>query len=196
MASLSRSDLDTVKFISYLDGDKFEWMEAEMTNAVFPGRFTASVEGDVVVFLIGSRLNRLRSLPRMLQVGRQMTRMQSELMAQPDLGCLHMENFFGRVTLSVQYWRDFESLERYARAADAEHLGAWREFNRLVRDSGDIGIWHETYLVPAGSYETVYANMPAFGLARAGTPTPAGRHSTAASRAGRQSQEPAPVEAY
>jgi Monooxygenase af470-like len=171
-------------------------MEAKMTNAVFPGRFTASIEGDVVVFLIGSRLNRLRSLPRMLQVGRQMTRMQSELMAQPDRGCLHMENFFGRVTLSVQYWRDFESLERYARAADAEHLGAWREFNRLVRDSGDIGIWHETYLVPAGSYETVYGNMPAFGLARAGTHTPAGRHSTAASRAQRESHEPAPVEAY
>jgi hypothetical protein len=107
-----------------------------------------------------------------------------------------MENFFGRTTLSVQYWRDFESLERYARAADAEHLGAWREFNRLVRDSGDIGIWHETYLVPAGSYETMYGNMPAFGLARAGTHTPAARHSTAASRAGRQIQEPAPVEAY
>ena len=196
MALFSRRNLDTVKLTLYLDDDKFEWMEAEMTNAVFPGRFTASIEGDVVVFLIGSRLNRLRSLPRMLQVGRQMTRMQSELMAQPDRGCLHMENFFGRVTLSVQYWRDFDSLERYARSADAEHLGAWREFNRLVRDSGDIGIWHETYLVPAGSYETVYANMPAFGLARAGTHTPAGRHSTAASRARREIQEPAPVEAY
>ena len=95
-----------------------------MANAVFPGRYTANIEGDVVVFLIGSRLNRLRSLPRMVQVARQMTRMQTELMAQPDRGCLHMENFFGRVTLSVQYWRDFESLERYARATDAEHLGA------------------------------------------------------------------------
>ena len=35
--------------------------------------------------------------------------------------------------------------------------------------NGDVGIWHETYLIEPGQYENVYNNMPAFGLAAAGT---------------------------
>jgi hypothetical protein len=32
-----------------------------------------------------------------------------------------------------------------------------------------VGVWHETYLVEPGKYETIYANMPLFGLAAATT---------------------------
>src|SRR5205807_10318883 len=49
---------------------------------------------------------------------------------------------------------------------NAFHLPAWREFNRRVGSNGDVGIWHETYSVPAGHYEAIYNNMPAFGLGR------------------------------
>jgi Domain of unknown function (DUF4188) len=63
----------------------------------------------------------------------------------------------------------------YAKARDAEHLPAWREFNRRVGNNGDVGIWHETYIVKRGNYENVYSNMPAFGLGRVGTLTPVGR---------------------
>lgn len=38
-------------------------------------------------------------------------------------------------------------------------------FNKAVNDSGDVGIWHETYQVQAGRFEAVYGNMPTFGLA-------------------------------
>ena len=41
--------------------------------------------------------------------------------------------------------------------------------------SGDIGIWHETYLIRAGEYETVYGSMPRVGLARAFLSAGAGR---------------------
>jgi hypothetical protein len=38
-----------------------------------------------------------------------------------------------------------------------------------MRDSrGDVGIWHETYLVRAGEYEAIYSGMPLTGLAKAG----------------------------
>ena len=37
---------------------------------------------------------------------------------------------------------------------------AWVAFNKVVAWSGDVGIWHETYLVSAGSYECVYNNVP------------------------------------
>jgi hypothetical protein len=35
----------------------------------------------------------------------------------------------------------------------------------FVGSNGDVGIWHETYLVRAGEYECVYNNMPPYGLA-------------------------------
>jgi hypothetical protein len=54
-----------------------------------------------------------------------------------------------------------------------------------VKASGDIGIWHETYLVPAGRHEAIYGNMPRIGLAAAGGHVPiARRGETAAERVG------------
>jgi hypothetical protein len=32
-----------------------------------------------------------------------------------------------------------------------------------------VGIWHETYLVEPGRHESIYNNMPLFGLGAAGT---------------------------
>ncbi len=37
-----------------------------------------------------------------------------------------------------------------------------------VRQSGHVGIWHETYIIHPGEYENVYVNMPKFGLGNAG----------------------------
>ena len=74
---------------------------------------------------------------------------------------------------------------RYARDRDARHLPAWRAFNQRVRDSGDVGIWHETYRVRAGEYEAIYGNMPRVGLAAVGDHRAIGTTSaTAASRIG------------
>jgi Domain of unknown function (DUF4188) len=85
----------------------------------------------------------------------------------------------------VQYWRSFEHLEAYARSRDATHWPAWVAFNKQIGSSGEVGIWHETYLVSAGSYECVYNNMPPIGLGAATRLVPAaGRKATAASRAG------------
>jgi hypothetical protein len=73
------------------------------------------------------------------------------------------------LTTLIQYWRSFDHLERYARASDRHHWPAWLDFNRRMKNSrGDVGIWHETYIVPAGAYESVYSGMPLIGLAKAG----------------------------
>ena len=85
----------------------------------------------------------------------------------------------------VQYWRSFEHLEAYARTKDAKHWPAWVAFNKRVGSSGDVGIWHETYLVPAGAYDSVYNNMPPIGLGAVSRLIPAaGRKASAAGRAG------------
>jgi len=54
--------------------------------------------------------------------------------------------------------------------------GAALAFNQRVGDDGTVGIWHETYQVANGKYESIYANMPRFGLAVAGTHEPATGH--------------------
>jgi len=48
------------------------------------------------------------------------------------------------------------------------HKRAWRSWNQRIRDTDAVGIWHETYRVHAGEHESVYVNLPAFGLAAAG----------------------------
>ena len=37
-----------------------------------------------------------------------------------------------------------------------------------MASNGDVGIWHETYLVRPGAYEAFYNNMPPYGLGAAG----------------------------
>jgi hypothetical protein len=150
-------------------------------------RVTAEIEGEFVVFLIGMRINRLWKVWKWLPVFTAMPRMLRELEGRPESGFLGANQYFGslRRPMLVQYWRSFEQLEAYARDRDATHWPAWVSFNKRVASNGDVGIWHETYLVPAGGFECVYNNMPPIGLGRATRLVPAaGRKATAASRAG------------
>lgn len=155
-----------------------------MKTTLIPERMTASVDGDFVVFLIGMRVNSWWRVHQWLPMARAMRRMIAELDEHPELGLLAHERWFsGRIALFVQYWRSLDQLMSYAHAASAEHLPAWRDFNRRLQDARGVGIWHETYAVPAGGYETIYRNMPRFGLGKAGALVAAsGRHTTARGR--------------
>lgn len=138
------------------------------------GRWTAQIEGDFVVFLIGARLQKRHLLRSLLDLGgrRGMPAMLDQLAADPDKGLLGYEipNPFG--TFVVQYWRSFDALERWANSKDDPHVDAWRNYWRRVGTSSRTGIWHETYLVRAGEYEAIYGNMPPYGLAKASTMVP------------------------
>jgi hypothetical protein len=135
--------------------------------SIIDRRVTAHIQGDFVVFLIGMRINKLWKPQRWLPSLRTMPRMLKELEAAPaEHGFLGYTNL-GLLSL-IQYWRSFDHLEAYARARDKQHWPAWLEFNRLMKDSrGDVGIWHETYLIRAGEYENIYSGMPLMGLAKA-----------------------------
>jgi len=131
------------------------------------GRWTAEIEGDFVVFIIGARVNSkwhvLRSLTD-LGGSRGMNHMLKYLVQHPEKGLL------GYQTLgfaNVQYWRSFEHLEAFAKDKDDPHLEPWRRFWKRVGSSGRTGIWHETFLVRDGEYEAIYGNMPPRGLGKA-----------------------------
>jgi hypothetical protein len=136
--------------------------------SIFPGRYTAQTDESFVVFLIGMRVNRIWALRSWTQVAAAMPPMLAELRRNPELGFLHAEMFlYWRGIATAQYWRSFDHLHAYANAKDKIHLPAWAEFNRRIGGNGAVGIWHESYLVAAGHYESIYANMPRFGLAKA-----------------------------
>ncbi|MEP7052154.1 MAG: DUF4188 domain-containing protein [Pseudomonadota bacterium] len=130
-------------------------------------RMTHATDGDVVVFLIGMRVNRWWKPWQWLRTALAMPRMLRELAAHPELGLLSSEAWFGRTTILLSYWKSMDHLLAYAKLRGGEHLPAWRAFNKLVGTNGDVGIWHEAYRVPAGGFKTVYVNMPAFGLGKA-----------------------------
>jgi Monooxygenase af470-like len=136
-------------------------------------RMSGRMTGEFVVFLIGMRVNRWWKVHQWMRVAAAMPRMIRELSAKPELGLLGAEAWFGRTTIMLQYWRSMDALLDYAKNRDAEHLPAWRAFNKMVGTNGDVGIWHETYRVRPGDYEGVYVNMSPFGLGRAGELVPA-----------------------
>ena len=164
---------------------------------VMPRRYTAQIDGPFVVFLIGMRVNRVMAFRKWWPAASAMPRMLETLYAHPEKGFLGGELFlrFGPLTtLLMSYWRDFETLERFARDPADPHLPAWRAFNQAVGGDGSVGIWHETYLVPEGGYECVYGNMPVFGLAAASQHVPAsGRRETARRRLGGQNEPAVPT---
>jgi heme-degrading monooxygenase HmoA len=138
-----------------------------MAKELYPGRYTTENDEGVVVFIIGMRINKRLAVRKWWPVFTAMPGMIRELYEnQEELGFLSMESFFGlRTTVMISYWKSTEDLLAYARGA--KHLKAWKEFNKKVGDNDAVGIYHETYSVEKGNYESFYGNMPLYGLAKA-----------------------------
>jgi fumigallin biosynthesis monooxygenase-like protein len=164
-------------------------------GTIMPGRYTADIEGPFVVFIIGMRVNRFFAFRKWVPTAIAMGPMLKTLFQHPEKGFLGAETFFSlRGTTTLQYWRSFDDLERFARSKEESHLRAWKRFNRMIGTDGSVGIWHETYQVAAGQYEAVYGNMPVYGLAKATAPAPAtGRRETARRRMGGESEPVVPT---
>lgn len=141
-------------------------------SEILKGRYTAQIETPFVVFLIGLYVNRWRAVRHWLPTVLAMRPMLKHL-AGADRGLLgHRTVWYWRGVEVIQYWRSFEELERFARDTQGPHWPAWRRFYQGVRDDGPVGIWHETFVIQPGGYETLYGNMPRFGLAAAGEAVP------------------------
>jgi Domain of unknown function (DUF4188) len=134
---------------------------------VIPARMTHDYDGDLVVFLIGMRINKPWRPDLWLPVFFAMPAMLAELSKDKNSGLLGYRLTFGAGgPLVVQYWSSHEKLYAYASDRNAAHRPAWAAFNRRVRKApGSVGIWHETYIVERA--ETIYSGMPVSGLAAA-----------------------------
>lgn len=162
---------------------------------VIEDRMTATRDDGIVVFLIGMRINSWWKIHRWLPVSRAMPRMLKELFDNPDSGLLGATfALTWQGPLIVQYWSSLDKLLSYAADRGAAHYPAWAAFNRSIGTGGDVGIWHETYSVPRGNFESIYVNMPPFGLGTVGQLEPA-RGGRSRARGRLAPNEAAPIEA-
>ncbi len=116
-----------------------------------------SATPDLVVIYLGYRVNNWRGIPGLLRIGRGL----AEVQRNPPDGLLSHETMFYSLLHPGfrQYWRDFDSLERFTRAP--QHKAWWRDFARAADGNG---IWHETYRL-RGGMEAIYSGVPGIGLA-------------------------------
>jgi hypothetical protein len=130
-------------------------MKPQGTPASNVDRRTVDLSGypDLVVIYLGMRVNAVTGIRTLLGFG---PRIGRSVEARPDGLLLHENLIFSLFPPHAgmrQYWRDFESLERWARSEP--HRDWWRGF---LRDSGGTGFWHEAYFM-RGGMEAVYVHM-------------------------------------
>jgi Domain of unknown function (DUF4188) len=118
-------------------------------------RYTVNLSDypDLVVIYLGMRANSLRGIKTLLGFGPQI---QRAVAAQPDGLLLHENLIFSLAPPHGgmrQYWRDFDSLEKWARSGTHKHW--WQGY---LRDTRGTGFWHETYF-RGGEVECVYVDM-------------------------------------
>jgi Domain of unknown function (DUF4188) len=124
-------------------------------------RQTVDLSGypDLVVIYLGMQAKGLRGLRTLLSYGPRITRAAD---AAPDGLLRHQFLLFGLFPPHLgmrQYWRDFDALERWARAEP--HRSWWQA---LLRDAGGTGFWHETYFI-RGGMESIFLDVaPPTGL--------------------------------
>jgi hypothetical protein len=105
----------------------------------------------LVVIYLGMRVNTITGVKTLFGFG---PKISNAVASKPDGLLLHENLLYSLRHLGMrQYWRDFESLERWARSEP--HRLWWQGF---LRDSGGTGFWHETYF-RGGGVEAVYVDM-------------------------------------
>ena len=119
-------------------------------------RFTVDLSDypELVVIYLGMRVNALRGLLPALQFG---PKLQKAVEENPVGLLRHELLFYSLFPLHLgirQYWRDFDSLERWARSS--AHANWWKSF---VQKASGYGLWHETYFM-RGGMEAIYGDVP------------------------------------
>jgi hypothetical protein len=110
---------------------------------------------DLVVIYLGMRVNAVIGIKTLLGLG---PRISKSVADRPDGLLLHENLLFSLFPPHLgmrQYWRDYDSLERWTRSAP--HREWWRTF---LRDSGGTGFWHESYF-RRGGMESIYDDVAA-----------------------------------
>ncbi len=120
-----------------------------------PRRTTVDLSAypDLVVIYLGMRVEEPRGHETVQNLG---PLIEATVEEEPDGLLLHERLIYSEEPLHVgmrQYWRDFDSLEAWARSLP--HKEWWSDY---LRDRGGTSFWHETYF-RRGGFEAVYVDV-------------------------------------
>ena len=166
------------------------WKHNTYMDGVLPGKTATAfpdaagnygnkpANNEICVFILGTRCNHpLGALaPGMAGVRSHFPVMTADLEAhREEYGYLTSTAWFNldqrqasSELLNIVYFKNVEGLHKFAHAAAHREVWAW--FNRHTREWPHISIWHETYQVPRGNWETIYINSHVQGINRASLP--------------------------
>ncbi|KAF2458923.1 hypothetical protein BDY21DRAFT_370442 [Lineolata rhizophorae] len=151
---------------TYMDNVIQKKFSAQIPDA--SGRFPAKPSAqEVCVFLIGTRCNHPLGMlaPNFRTVGAYFVAMHKDAEVNADKwGLLGSSSWVsmgerdtGNELLIVMYFKNADYLHAFARGSEA-HMDGWNWWNKHLAENSHISIWHETYQVPASSWETIYVN--------------------------------------
>jgi hypothetical protein len=148
-------------------------------------RVPESVE-ELCLVRLGLVVRRFRALPFAARLGRAIDRAAGEAISS-GAGLLSSERFrFGWDHFGVlQYWSSFDALDAWSHRSP--HSDWWRDALERMRKREDLGVYHETFLVPRAGVESIYLDCPPVGLSRFGVRGEAvGPSTTSRDRLGRR----------
>jgi hypothetical protein len=143
---------------------------------------------DLVVIYLGMKVREPRGIKTLLSFGPKINRAVAQ---KPDGLLLHENILFSLFPPHFgmrEYWRDFESLERWSRSG--VHKEWWQQF---LRDPAGTGFWHELYVRNA-EIEGTFISIDQTGLSRFAPTVPSrGTMFSARRRLRREGREAPPV---
>ena len=129
-------------------------------------------KNDIVVFLIGTRSNHPMGMfaPGVKDINEYFGQMAKDLDKHADefgfLGMTSWLNSSNRKTnneiMQVCYFRSVEGLHKFAHSE--YHRKGWDWWNKNFKSFPYMSIYHETYHVPKGNWESIYVNSHVSGL--------------------------------
>jgi len=162
--------------------DKFLMLQGLKSDpsqqGVLLGKYSAQLPGDdgkfgpkpaakgVTVLLIGAGANHPLGLfaPGLKELGDYFNGMLEELDEKADeFGFLGSSTWIGNAKtsansfLNVMYFKTPEDLHRYAHSE--KHMKGWTWWSQVHAKYPHLSIFHETFAVPEGAYETIYMHM-------------------------------------
>ncbi len=160
------------------------WKRNVYMDGVIPSKFSVAfpdengkygskpADSDIVVFLIGTRNNHPLGMfaPGVQDFMKLFPSMVGDLdKTRDEFGFLGMTNYMnssdrttGSEIMEVCYFRTVEGLHNFAHSP--YHRAAWDWWNKNWKQHPHLSIFHETYHVPKGNWESIYINSHVSGI--------------------------------
>lgn len=151
-------------------------------------RTTASLPesiSELCLVRLGIQVRALSALFHAVRLGRAIDKSAAEAIAAgAGLLCSERFSIAWNHRGVLQYWESFDALDAWSHRPP--HSEWWRGAVERMRTRGDVGIYHEAFLVPRHQVESIYMNCRPIGLATFGTEgEPVGPNTTSRGRLGR-----------